>query len=176
MRPRRPPFPSDALHGPASIYLATDLALGRDARYVNQVSSTQEIVPESMPPVLLMQKEILVVDDDRDIRETLGEILVHEGYHVEMAENGARALELIHRGPSPALMLLDLMMPVMSGWEVLELAETDQALAEIPVLVVSAMPAPISPAEARGGVKACLHKPLQLDQLLNLVHRYADAG
>jgi CheY-like chemotaxis protein len=121
-----------------------------------------------------MATEILVVDDDKDIRETLGEILVHEGYDVEMAENGARALELIRRGPTPSLVLLDLMMPVMSGWEFLELAETDQDLADIPVVVVSAMPAPLAPTDARGGVKACLHKPVKLDQLLDLVHHYAD--
>jgi two-component system, OmpR family, response regulator CpxR len=125
-------------------------------------------------PVLDMPRDILVVDDDRDIRETLGEILNHEGYHVEMAENGARAIELIRRGPAPSLVLLDLMMPVMSGWEFLEQAETDETLHDIPVLVVSAMPAPLAPPESRGGVKACLHKPLKLEQLLDLVHQYAD--
>jgi CheY-like chemotaxis protein len=119
-----------------------------------------------------MSREILVVDDDRDIREALVEILVNEGYPVEMAENGAQALELIRRGPIPALVLLDLMMPVMSGWEFLELAEQDHDLADIPVVVVSAMPAPLAASDSRGGVKACLHKPLKLDQLLDLVHRY----
>jgi two-component system response regulator CpxR len=121
-----------------------------------------------------MATEILVVDDDKDIRETLGEILLNEGYDVEMAENGARALDIIRRGPPPSLVLLDLMMPVMSGWEFLEMAEQDQELAEIPVLVVSAMPAPLAPTDSHGGVKACLHKPVKLDQLLRLVHLYAD--
>lgn len=127
---------------------------------------------EALPRAAPMPREILVVDDDRDIRETLGEILAQEGYRVELAENGVRALEIMRRN-SPALVLLDLMMPIMSGWEVLEEAETDERLARIPVVVVSAMPAPLAPAEARGGVKASLHKPLKLDQLLDLVHRLA---
>jgi two-component system response regulator CpxR len=138
------------------------------------VAIAEEHTREPTLPILDMPRDILVVDDDRDIRETLAEILLHEGYHVEMAENGAKAIELIRRGPAPALVLLDLMMPVMSGWEFLEMAETDHDLADIPVLVVSAMPAPLAPAEAKGGVKACLHKPLKLDQLLDLVHQYAD--
>jgi two-component system response regulator CpxR len=140
---------------------------------VTSMPRAQETPPRPVDPKL-MHTAILVVDDDRDIRETLGEILLHEGYRVEMAENGARALDIIRRGPAPVLVLLDLMMPVMSGWEFLELAETDEALAAIPVVVVSAMPAPLAPADARGGVKACLHKPLKLDQLLHLVHQYAD--
>jgi two-component system response regulator CpxR len=150
------------------------LAPGPGGGYLNEVAIAEQGAGEASLPVLDMPRDILVVDDDRDIRETLGEILLHEGYHVEMAENGAKAIELIRRGPAPALVLLDLMMPVMSGWEFLEMAETDHELAEIPVLVVSAMPAPLAPADARGGVKACLHKPLRLDQLLDLVHQYAD--
>lgn len=123
-----------------------------------------------------MPRAVLVVDDDRDIRETLAEILASEGYRVELAEHGARAVELIRRGPAPDLVLLDLMMPVMSGWEFLELAEKDERIGSIPVVVVSAMPAPLAPADARGGVKACLHKPLKLEQLLDLVHRYTDGA
>jgi two-component system response regulator CpxR len=158
-----------------TVRLESALAPASEGRYLNEVAIAEQRADEPAHH-LDMPRDILVVDDDRDIRETLGEILLHEGYHVELAENGAKAIELIRRGPAPALVLLDLMMPVMSGWEFLEMAETDPGLAEIPVLVVSAMPAPLAPAEARGGVKACLHKPLRLDQLLDLVHQYADTA
>jgi len=95
------------------------------------------------------------------------------GYGVVEAANGVEALNKL-REHQPDLIVLDLMLPSMSGWEFLELAETDNALHDIPVLVVSAMPAPLAPPEAKGGVKACLHKPLKLEQLLDLVHQYAD--
>jgi CheY-like chemotaxis protein len=117
--------------------------------------------------------DILVVDDDRSIRETLGDILSGEGYHVELAENAAVAIDRIRKGPPPHLVLLDLMMPVMSGWEFLEVAEQDELLSRIPVLVVSAMPAPLSAPESRGGVKAFLRKPVKLDELLDLVRQHS---
>jgi two-component system, OmpR family, response regulator CpxR len=119
------------------------------------------------------EKRILIVDDDGAIRTLLFTILRRRGLPVDTAKHGAEAVERLGRCRY-ALVLLDLMMPVMSGWELLELAETDQELGAIPVVVVSAMPAPIADPESRGGVKACLHKPVKLEQLLSLVHRYAD--
>jgi CheY-like chemotaxis protein len=119
--------------------------------------------------MLMDASEILVVDDDRNIRETLADVLRYAGYRVELAENGERALEIIRRGPLPAVVLLDLMMPVMSGWEFLELAEQDETLRTLPVVVVSALPAPLAPCGAEGGVKDCLHKPVDIDRLLTIV-------
>jgi CheY-like chemotaxis protein len=105
---------------------------------------------------------VLVVDDDVEIRETLSALLKHEGYTVLSAENGVQALDHLHRD-HPNCMLLDLMMPVMSGWEVLEEIQANDSLSYIPVVVVSAMCAP--------GAKACLQKPVDLDELLEVVDR-----
>jgi CheY-like chemotaxis protein len=105
---------------------------------------------------------VLVVDDDAEIRETLSALLQHEGYTVFRAENGKQALEQLRQiHPHPSCVLLDLMMPVMSGWEVLEEVSESAELSRIPIVVVSAMCAP--------GAKACLQKPVDLDELLEVV-------
>jgi CheY-like chemotaxis protein len=103
---------------------------------------------------------VLVVDDDAEIRETLSTLLQHEGYTVVRAENGVQALEQLRR-VHPRVMLLDLMMPVMSGWEVLEELEESGELLDVRVVVISAMCAPFA--------RACLRKPVDLDQLLDVV-------
>jgi CheY-like chemotaxis protein len=105
---------------------------------------------------------VLVVDDDAEIRETLSALLEHEGYTVLSAENGKQALEHLHQ-TTPSCVLLDLMMPVMSGWEVLEEVQESAELSTIPIVVVSAMCAP--------GARHCLQKPVDLDELLDVVDR-----
>jgi CheY-like chemotaxis protein len=111
---------------------------------------------------MLSAGTVLVVDDDIEIRETLATLLQHEGYTVRCAENGVDALMQLRRD-HPNVMLLDLMMPVMSGWEVLEELEESGELGQTSVIVVSAMCAP--------GAKACLRKPVDLDELLEAVGR-----
>jgi CheY-like chemotaxis protein len=106
---------------------------------------------------------VLVVDDDEAIRDVIAEVLRDEGYSVICAENGAEALRAIGRERHPDLVLLDLMMPVMSGWEVLEHLQESEELKRIPVVIVSAMTAP--------GVSEHLAKPIDLDRLLETVSR-----
>jgi CheY-like chemotaxis protein len=80
----------------------------------------------------------LVVDDDVHIRESLSEYLQEEGFDVRSASHGLEALEVARRGPRPDVIVLDLLMPVMDGWDfrAAQLASPD--LADIPVVVISA--------------------------------------
>jgi two-component system, OmpR family, response regulator CpxR len=106
---------------------------------------------------------VLVVDDDGAIRDVIAEVLRDEGYDVVCAENGEEALRELVKEHHPDLMLLDLMMPVMSGWELLERLQEDTELSHIPIVVVSAMNAP--------GVSEHLAKPIDLERLLATVGR-----
>ena len=121
-------------------------------------------------------REILVVDDDLDIREALGLLLKGEGYQVRLAENGAVALEAIRSPHKFDLMLLDLMMPVMSGFELLEmLKDGDPDLRALPIFVVSAGNAALS-RNARAGVERCFAKPFDADVLLAAIHERLHDG
>jgi CheY-like chemotaxis protein len=113
-------------------------------------------------------KDVLVVEDDKDIRETLQQVLELEGYRVTTATNGKEGLESLKGIDRPCVILLDLMMPVMNGWEFLEAHRTDTTLATIPVVVVSAAGDKAKSAPAAGFIK----KPVDLESLLNVVRRY----
>ncbi len=113
-------------------------------------------------------RNVLVVEDDLAIRESLEQILEFEGYLPILAENGERAVKNLEAGERPCLILLDLMMPVMSGWEFLEVQKESQALSGIPVVIVSA-----AGERARMAVaNEFLRKPIDVDRLLELVDRY----
>jgi two-component system response regulator CpxR len=112
---------------------------------------------------LRQRVRVLVVDDDDATREVIAELLRDEGYEVACAENGVAALREIRMEHSPDLVLLDLMMPVMSGWEVLEQLQESDRLSQIPVVVVSAMNAP--------GAREHLAKPIDVALLLSTVGR-----
>ncbi len=113
---------------------------------------------------------ILVVDDERDLRDTIAEVLSDEGYDVEEAGDGAEALTKA-RQVHPALVLLDLMMPGMNGWEFRTRQRGDPDLAAIPVIVVSAL-GKVPGVDAA----AYLQKPFELDDLLNAVRPYVPAA
>jgi len=111
---------------------------------------------------------ILVVEDDFDIREALIQILEEEGYAVRGAANGQEALDVAAAEPVPKLILLDLMMPVMNGWQFRAEQMKDPRLAPVPVLLISADPQ-VQPKAEKLGVAALLKKPISLDELLAAV-------
>jgi CheY-like chemotaxis protein len=120
---------------------------------------------------------ILVVEDDRDIRESIAEVLIEVGYDVATASDGAAALDLVHKPgcPHPLLILLDLMMPVMSGWELRQKLLEDTELAAIPVVVLSGDAHAEEKAEELCAVEA-LGKPISRSKLLEVVNRFASPG
>ncbi len=108
---------------------------------------------------------VLIVEDDVDIRETLHELLESAGYETSQAANGLEALAAARLEP-PDLIVLDLMMPVMDGWQFRSLQRSDPALASIPVIAISAS-GPSSSIDA----DLYLEKPFALDRLVEEVAR-----
>ncbi len=115
-------------------------------------------------------RSIAVVDDDTDLRETLGELLFEEGYEARLFENGRKALEFLRGGGRPKLILLDLMMPEMNGWQFREEQLKDAALKDIPVVVMTASRGFDGHAIA---AQEILYKPIGLGELMDAVERNA---
>jgi CheY-like chemotaxis protein len=111
---------------------------------------------------------VLIVDDDRSIREALADLLTDEGYDVEVAGDGQRALEICRSTPAPDVILLDLAMPVMDGLEFARVKATEPSISQIPVCVMTASgPEAALPPDAA----AVLRKPLDADELLAAIKR-----
>ena len=115
-------------------------------------------------------KRVLIVEDDDLTRAMLTTILQAEGYRTESAGNGREALARLCRAAVPDLILLDLLMPVMNGWEFRAAQLEDPRLALIPVVVVSATGEPAENGPALRPV-AHLRKPITVEELLAVVGR-----
>jgi CheY-like chemotaxis protein len=113
---------------------------------------------------------VLIIEDDADLREMMAQLLSLEGYQAHVVSNGREALDYLHNGAErPELILLDLMMPVMDGWEFRRVQRSDPDLADVPVIVLSAL----DPARGTDvGAIEFLKKPLDFDRLLELVRQY----
>src|SRR6266540_4654694 len=114
------------------------------------------------------RSSVLVVDDDPNIRKMIIAALRREGYDFSEAPNGKDALEIM-RNEHPSVVVLDLMMPIVSGWEVLQERAKDPALQQIPVIIVSANRAPEIAAAVDKGICAFLPKPFDINVLNALV-------
>jgi len=114
-----------------------------------------------------MVTSVLVVDDDADVREGLCDLLVEEGFSVASAANGADALDHLRQPCLPDVVLLDLRMPEMDGYEFLKCRQADEKLRDVPVIVVSATP---EAHRLHFPIRAMLVKPLNFQRLLALLN------
>lgn len=109
---------------------------------------------------------VLIVEDDEDLREMMAQLLTLEGFQAAAVANGRDALDYLHTTDKPNVILLDLMMPVMDGWEFRRRQQADPDLAPVPVIVLSALDqARTTTVDAA----AFLKKPLDFDRLIQLV-------
>jgi len=114
---------------------------------------------------------ILVVDDELDLLEVTQFVLESEGFRVETARNGKDALTFLHGSRLPGLVLLDLMMPVMNGWEFLNEVAKSPSLQSIPIVVLTAAGSARIP-----GTLEVLHKPIDLGLLVATIQRHIAGG
>ncbi|MBU6375884.1 MAG: response regulator [Bdellovibrionales bacterium] len=112
---------------------------------------------------------ILVVEDDASIRMTLRLALEMEGYTVCTASHGQEALTQLSQMSAPCLILLDLMMPIMNGWEFIKALRANAHFAPIPVALVTAYSEEAAHFE---GSQALVKKPIDLEILLQVVRRF----
>lgn len=115
-------------------------------------------------------KHILIVEDDHDVAQSVAEVLESSGYGTGIAANGREALDYLEKNTQTDLILLDMMMPVMDGWQFREEQRKLPAFDSIPVVIVTA------DGNARGKAEAIqaaglVSKPVTIDGLLNEVER-----
>ena len=113
---------------------------------------------------------VLIVEDDRDVALTINDVVEDSGYRALCAGNGREALSLLE-GEEPALMLIDLFMPIMNGVELLKVIKKSPKLSSIPRVIMTAA------NDQMIGVRedvTVLYKPVDFDALTRLLHRYCE--
>lgn len=121
-----------------------------------------------------MATSILVVDDDESIRELLGLHLRRAGYEVRLAEDAVVAGHMLLSDP-PDLLIVDVNMPYMDGFEFVSALKADKTLPDIPVIFLTAVEDGEQRARELGAV-GYVTKPVRADRLLEVVARYAPGG
>ncbi len=116
-------------------------------------------------------KTILVVDDDRDIRECLKDLLEAEGYLVILAKDGQEALQWLEKSADPHLILLDLMMPVMNALEFIDFQRKIPRIAHIPSVLMSASSS-VEQKAVKMNAQGHIKKPFDVETLLKTVEHY----
>lgn len=141
--------------------VGVEAVLSKPFEFDSLMASIQELCPPNQPV-----RRVMVVEDERDVRESTRDLLEASGYAVTVAEDGQQAMELLGGGPVPDLILTDLMMPRLTGVELVRRVRSVPDLALIPVIVVSG-----APESMDGGlvVDAIVTKPIDTEKLLTFV-------
>jgi CheY-like chemotaxis protein len=118
------------------------------------------------------RKSILLVEDDLDVRDLLQDYLEEKGYEVIPAETGKQALDFLMLDPQspPDVVILDLMTPIMTGWQVLERIRGEPRLAHLPVVVLTGVH-----RDKPTGATALFRKPFRVEALFETIRSYLDA-
>jgi CheY-like chemotaxis protein len=121
------------------------------------------------------ERTVLVVEDDQEVRDAIAEVLEDCEYKALPAANGAEALERLRTAaPQPCVILLDVMMPTMDGWEFRAAQQSDPAMKDIPVVLLSAH-TDVKSAAAQMQVAGFLPKPVAIDKLIETVEKFCVA-
>ena len=116
-------------------------------------------------------RTILVAEDDIGLRDLVAEILQSSGYEVVSADDGQQAIDYLASAEEvPDAVLLDLMMPVVNGWDCLRVMRSDDRLCGIPIVVMS------EAEQGAAGADMFLRKPFRVDELLETIDHFARGG
>ncbi|HEV7129517.1 MAG TPA: response regulator [Ktedonobacterales bacterium] len=149
---------------PTDLYSLNELDQGVPADLVTNWGAQTSHLPQRRP--------VLVVDDDQDIRNVLRDLLSDEGYQVSLASDGAEGLRLLASASEPLVVLLDLMMPRVDGFEVCRRLAADSHLRDSHAVVLMSARRNLETAD-HTAVTATIPKPFEIDDLLTLVDRLA---
>jgi CheY-like chemotaxis protein len=114
------------------------------------------------------RRQVLIVEDDRDLREIFGDVLRDEGWEVATAPDGAAALDLLEDGLEPCVAIIDLRMPRMSGWELVDRLRQREEWRELPFVIVAAH-VRVADEAHQIGARWWLQKPVDIDRLVAVV-------
>jgi signal transduction histidine kinase len=130
-------------------------------------TSTADLLPNDQYGTPNLRRRVVVAEDNEDFRELLATVLVRAGYEVDSCRNGREALDLLLAKPTD-LVLLDLNMPVMDGWQFRTVQRADHSIADVPVMVMTSDPSPQATAIH---ADAYVQKPFGWDELLHAIER-----
>jgi two-component system chemotaxis response regulator CheY len=130
-----------------------------------------DIAPELVAPETIGGKDVLIVEDEPYLCDLVADVLESEGHRARKAANGLDALARVAERP-PQLILLDLMMPVMDGWEFMAALKSSSDWRDIPVVIITAV-YDVARTQRETGAKAIVTKPFDIDQLADVVRLFA---